>query len=170
MNTLFTIDLSDYDPAWPHFCRPSARALIERDGLYAMVYSAKYDYYKTPGGGIEKDETPEQALMREVREETGLQLAADSICPFGKVSRLQADSFGEPLIFEQQNLYYFAKASDSAAAQMLDDYEAAEGFCLRYVSLNEVIKVNRTHPHGDADAVMIDREARLVELLRASQK
>ena len=36
-------------------------------------------YYMTPGGGVEGDETPEQAAVREAFEEVGLQVQIDRL-------------------------------------------------------------------------------------------
>lgn len=54
--------------------RPRACAAIIRKGDILMV-RRRHDgrtYWTLPGGGIEPGETPEQATVREVREETGL--------------------------------------------------------------------------------------------------
>ncbi|MBQ7066683.1 MAG: NUDIX domain-containing protein [Lachnospiraceae bacterium] len=44
-----------------------------------MMHSKKYNYYKLPGGGIEPEETLEDTLIREVREESGLIVKAETI-------------------------------------------------------------------------------------------
>lgn len=54
-----------------------------------MVYSKKYHYYKFPGGGIEIGEFMEDALIREVSEETGLCVIRNSIQEYGQVHRIQ---------------------------------------------------------------------------------
>ena len=72
MRTLFTIDLKNYNKNGTKFERPSARAIIIKDGKLAMIHSLKYDYYKFPGGGIKNGEEKENALVREVLEEAGL--------------------------------------------------------------------------------------------------
>lgn len=69
MRLLFSMDAKDYDPRGNALVRPSARCITIREGRVAMVYSRKYDYYKFPGGGIERGETREQALVRETAEE-----------------------------------------------------------------------------------------------------
>ena len=89
MRALFDIDTKDYDPKGPAFVRPSVRGIILRDGKVAMVHSLKYDYYKFPGGGIEAGETRPQALVREVAEESGLQVLPKSIREYGLVHRVQ---------------------------------------------------------------------------------
>jgi len=48
-------------------------AVVEHDGQYLLVeeYAMGQRVFTQPGGHIEADETPEQAVMREVLEETG---------------------------------------------------------------------------------------------------
>ena len=89
MRLLFSMDTKDYDPKGNAVVRPSARCITIREGRVAMVYSRKYDYYKFPGGGIERGETREQALIRETAEEAGLRILPDSIVPYGYVHRVQ---------------------------------------------------------------------------------
>jgi 8-oxo-dGTP diphosphatase len=50
--------------------RPSIYGIIIEDGK--ILLSRQWDGYDFPGGGVEKGERLDEALMREVREETGL--------------------------------------------------------------------------------------------------
>jgi len=56
----------------------AARAIIIENGKILVMYRNKYgsQYYTLVGGRINDGETPEQGLVREVREETGLQVTA----------------------------------------------------------------------------------------------
>lgn len=56
----------------PYIVRPSAYALVLRDRLLAVARTPKAHFL--PGGGIEHDETPEAAIVREGIEECGLLL------------------------------------------------------------------------------------------------
>lgn len=165
MRKLFTMDMQNYDPNWKRFRRPSVRGIIRKNAEIAMVYSPKYDYYKFPGGGLEPGEEPARALMREVHEETGMQIIPASIREYGAVLRIQNSTFCENTIFEQENFYYFCDAKEDLDMQKLDDYESEEGFTLRYVTPDHARIVNRTHDHNGCDAVMIEREARVLEML-----
>jgi 8-oxo-dGTP diphosphatase len=55
-----------------------ATALIVRDGKLLLFHRQKpgRDYYSLPGGGVELEESFEQACIREVKEETGLDVLA----------------------------------------------------------------------------------------------
>lgn len=66
------MDLQDYENCTRDFIRNSARSIIIRDKKLAMIHSLQYDYYKFPGGGIEGEESPVTAMIRETREEAGL--------------------------------------------------------------------------------------------------
>ena len=81
MKRLFTINLQDYDPNWERSKRPTVRAIIEQNGKLALIHKQQYDYYAFPGGGIEDGESYQDALIREVHEETGLRVIPESIVP-----------------------------------------------------------------------------------------
>ena len=169
MRLLFELDTKDYVTGGTVTRRPSVRGIIVRDGQLVMVHSLKYDYYKFPGGGIEADETHEQALIREVREETGMTVLPGSIRPFGLVRRIQKGHCED--IFLQENFYYFCAVSDAAGVQALDDYEADEQFTPESVSAGAARETNLTHPHGSKAEdpqfpVMLDRENRVLTLLQ----
>ena len=165
MRLLFELDKGDHSHCTHDFVRPSARAILIRDGRIAMVHSLKYDYYKFPGGGIEKGEDPVQAVIRETLEEAGLTVIPDSVREYGLVRRVQK-SPGDPTErFLQENFYYLCEAEPDRTAQKLDGYEAEERFTPEFVEPETVIRVNRRGEHGPKDPMMLEREARVLELL-----
>lgn len=52
----------------------TASALIINNNKVLLVYHKKLDVWLYPGGHVEDDENPDEALFREVREETGLEV------------------------------------------------------------------------------------------------
>ncbi len=165
MRLLFEIDTKDYDLNGKAFVRHSARAVIIKDNKVAMVHSLKYDYYKFPGGGIEEGESKEEALIRETKEESGLTVIPASIKPYGYVHRIQKSTVGPEDYFVQDNFYYLCETEDTLTSQKLDDYESEEHFTLEYKNPLDVIEVNRNKDHGPKDQNMIEREAKVLELL-----
>ena len=165
MRLLFQMDLKDYAQCTHSFVRNSARSIIVRQGKIAMVHSMKYDYYKFPGGGIEGDENPVQALIRETREEAGLIVIPESIQEYGCVHRIQRSTTDETECFIQDNYYYLCRAEDQAASQCLDDYEAREGYRLEFVTPAHAIAKNRAVGETPYSPIMFEREARVLELL-----
>lgn len=167
MRLLFEIDTKDYDPEGVAFVRHSARCIHIKGGLVAMVHSHKFDYYKFPGGGIEKGESKEQAMIRETREEAGLSVIPESVKAYGYVHRVQKSTYPDADHFVQDNYYYLCDVEETVRSQKLDDYEAEEHFTLEYVQPDRAIFVNRNVPHGSSDQIMLEREARVLELLKA---
>ncbi|MDD3341938.1 MAG: NUDIX domain-containing protein [Bacilli bacterium] len=163
MRTLFHIDTKDYDVKGTVAIRPSVRAIIICDGKIALVHSLKYDYYKFPGGGIEANESISHALMREVQEETGLEVIPSSIKEFGMVHRIQKGKKED--VFVQDNYYYFCNVQEKIGKQSLQGYELEERFSLEFVFPLDAIFANKNKKHGPKDKIMIERDSKVLEVL-----
>lgn len=70
--------------------RKAVRAIIFKDNQLLVIKRNKFgtQYYTLPGGGVDLGETTEQALLREMQEETGIRL--------GKVRPVYIEQAGEP--------------------------------------------------------------------------
>jgi 8-oxo-dGTP diphosphatase len=53
--------------------RPAAYAIVINDGK--ILLTKQHKVFHLPGGGVELGEMPEQGVVREVKEETGLEVA-----------------------------------------------------------------------------------------------
>ena len=165
MRLLFNIDTQDYDINGKAFIRHSSRCIIIKDKKIAMIHSLKYNYYKFPGGGIENNESKEDALIRETLEEAGLKVIPSSIKEFGYVHRIQKDYRPGYDYFIQDNFYFIAEVENEIINQKLDAYEQDEQFTLEFVDPNDAIIINRFFKHGPKSTLMLEREAKVLELL-----
>ena len=171
MKRLFDIDIKDYEAGYKVYCRPSARGIILQGDKIALVYSGREHYYKFPGGGIQGGEDKKAALVREVREETGLVVIPDSIREFGSVLRRKKSDKLENTIFEQENFYYICDVEAANIGQELDEYEREAGFVLRVLPIDEAICANdEYHSDNYFDEIMIKRELRVLRMVKKQMK
>ena len=56
--------------------KTASRVIILNQGKILLIHRLKsgQEYYVLPGGSIEKGETPQQAAIREIKEETNLDI------------------------------------------------------------------------------------------------
>ncbi len=80
-----------------HLCgfRERATAVVERDGHLLVVRDRGFRHYSLPGGGVNWGETPVNAVIRELAEETGLKAASVTPLPQCRTS----DVFNTYLVF-----------------------------------------------------------------------
>ena len=162
---LFILDKKDYSEDASVVRRPSARAVVVKDDKVLLIHSEKFDYYKFPGGGIEPGESPVDALIREVKEETGFTVIKESIEPWGRVLIRHKDDYRENSVFEQENLYFFCRINDEQSELNLDDYEKDEGFNAQWKEPFDTSWHNKSCKAPADCEEMINREAKVLDLL-----
>jgi 8-oxo-dGTP pyrophosphatase MutT (NUDIX family) len=121
--------------------RVAVRAIIIENNHILLVKSNRGDF-KFPGGGIEKNESHEECLKREVREETGYIdcIVKDKV---GTVIERKMDEYENNALFQMTSHYYLCElATGEKDAQQLDEYEAILDFNPKWVSLDEAIEQN----------------------------
>ena len=82
-------------------------AIIVKDGKLLTVKHDDYPFYYLVGGGLEFDETTEQAVIREVFEETGYKLEVDRLAIFSEDFFIPNYSDGHSKGQKQHELDFF---------------------------------------------------------------
>ena len=94
-------------------------AIIERDGKLLMVHGAR-GYYYSVGGRIRFGETAEEAIVREVEEETGVRLGIDRL-GFVEENFFTGDSdWNKGLTIYELSFYFYMKTPPDFAPPAAD--------------------------------------------------
>ena len=132
-------------------------AIILKDGKFLMAGNEKVNYLYSVGGRIKFGETAEEAVVREVLEETGVRMEIERL-GFVHENYFYGDStanFGK-LIYEIA-FYFYMKVPDDFAPVCESFSEDNSKEFLRWVSLDEDIKIYpaffRTELQRPADTV-----------------
>ena len=120
--------------------------------------------------GEREGETKEEALIREVKEESGLVVIPESIKEYGSVLRISKIRGSENIIFEQENFYYTCEVQEEISTTEFDAREREEQYSLAFVTPEDAAKRNRINDHGEENgSVAIERETRIIELIMEEQ-
>ena len=91
------------------------------------------DYYETPGGGVKKGESHEEALHREIKEEVGYEI---EILEFLG----QVDDYYNLIKRKNHNFYYLVRATKKVG-QHLEPDEVIRISSIEWVSIDKAIEL-----------------------------
>jgi 8-oxo-dGTP diphosphatase len=108
--------------------------LVHKDGSYLLQNRVKTDYkgYALPGGHIEKGESIVEAVIREVKEETGLTIFHPHLCGVKQfpieggrylVFLFETDQFEGDLKDSEEGNMYWVRADQFHKVEIVDDLE-----------------------------------------------
>lgn len=127
---------------WLNKRRKSGRAIIIRDGKMLAFLRKRYsrktgewiEYYSIPGGGIDKGESPEAAVVRELYEEMGIRIKLGDLVAHRISAHFEHHVFTAEIIEGEPHLML-----DSEEAQIMHDNNQ---FIVRWVPVSELTKEN----------------------------
>ena len=145
--------------------RNAARAIILNDHKILLVYSDTTKEYKFPGGGIDKEETRQEALKREVLEEVGREVKSVNEC-LGYTDQIYNDIYDTHKYFYQRSYYYFCEITEEYHGLKLSESERALRFLPKWVEIDEAIRINEEKIASGTAFPWTERELYVHELLK----
>lgn len=108
--------------------------LIHTEDSYLLQDRVKNDWkgYALPGGHIEPAESIVDAVVREMKEETGLMIKAPRLCGIKQfpieggryiVFLFETDQFEGKLVDSDEGKMYWVKTSELSNVNLVDDFE-----------------------------------------------
>lgn len=141
MEKILIMDEHNYDDNLEEIYRISVRGIIFVAGKLLMIESSSGEV-KLPGGGMEPGEDEYQALVREVKEETGYDVIPESIKPFGEIEEKRLAVY-EPMIWHQMNHLYFCDVYSEQGQCEYSENEKEEGFHQVFYTIEEALEKTR---------------------------
>lgn len=145
------------------FYREAVRGIIIENGKILLIYSEKTKDYKLPGGGVEKYETYTEALIREVKEEAGLEVKVEK--EVLRVMEYDEGQFGDSELFKMLSIYYTCKIIKSLS-QNLDLFEIELGFKPVWLEIDKAIMQNKSVLSQANFPRWTKRETRVLEYIK----
>lgn len=151
------------DITLPTFKRKATRAIVLNDSDILLLYTARYHDYSLPGGGIDEGESLEQALARELKEETGAQNVTN-IRAFGLYEEFRPWYKDDADIVHMESYCFLCDIADELAEPELEDYEQNNGMEPRWVNIHQAIAHNeRTIANSPKKGMSVERETFLLK-------
>ena len=142
MKNLATFDAQNYHDTVGLCEKYTVRGIVMREGKIAMQCS-KDGEYKIPGGGMEASEDRIQALAREIKEETGLQVIEDEVYEIGEITEIRRDIFDSTQKYICHSLFYYCKTEEGIQEPLqLTASELAKGYTVKWAAPEEIYETN----------------------------
>ncbi len=142
--------------------------LINSNNEIALGYCHKT--YQFPGGHLEENETLEEGLKREVKEETGIDIKETNLKPFEKIT-YYSKNYRDTGLNRKNEIYYFSIKIDEKANMNnanLDDWETEGNYKIEYINLDNVEQVlTNSIPDNPINKIIVEE---MLEVLNEYEK
>ena len=164
MKKILVMDEKNYTPDLKEIYRVAVRGIIFIDGKLLMIEN-NFGEAKLPGGGIESGEDDSEALVREVKEETGYDVLVESIVPFGEIEEKRL-SVNEPKIWHQISRLYFCDVYPEKGQCNYTENEKKYGFKQILYTLDEALQKHKAMLDKEGKTAWNQREYKMLLLIR----
>ncbi|MBQ8611853.1 MAG: NUDIX domain-containing protein [Oscillospiraceae bacterium] len=142
--------------------RITARAIVKNtQNNYAVMYSQEFGLYSLPGGGVEDGESIEDAVRREIDEETGVNILALEPLGYVEENRAHCD-------YTQISYYFIVTTDSSSFQQQLTANEIKHGATVGWHTLEDAYDKIANVEHSTTQRKYL--QARDVAALNAYKK
>jgi 8-oxo-dGTP pyrophosphatase MutT (NUDIX family) len=140
--------------------REASRAvLFDENNMIPLLFVSKHNYYKLPGGGINRGEDKIKALEREVMEEVGSKIKVT-----GEVGKII--EFRPKWNLKQTSYCYLGKIVSKGKPNFTKK-ESEQGFKVVWMSLDDAIsKIASDEPENYEDSLIRKRDIAFLEKAR----
>lgn len=150
LKTINPNNISDSEISnWLH--RSTARAIVlDEENHVGLLYVSSKNYYKLPGGGVEEDESLEEALKRECLEELGTEIfvvdEVGIIVEYREFERVH-----------QTSHCFVAKVISEKMQPNFTEEELSSGFEIEWVKLSEGLRLLNLRQTVDSEGKFIEQ-------------
>ena len=164
MKRILIMDEMNYPPDLDEIYRVAVRGIIFVEGKLLMIESDSGEL-KLPGGGLDDGEDDCQALVREVKEETGYDVIIHTIEPFGEIEE-KSLSILEPKLWHQISRLYFCKVNPTKGQCKYTENEIKSGFRQVLYSIEDALEKSKGVLEKDGVQAWNQREYKTLLLIR----
>lgn len=145
------------------FTRLAARAICIKGSDILLLYTERYEDYSLPGGGLDADENRIEAMMRELKEETGAQNIRN-VKPFGAYEEYRPGHKPDYDVMHMISYCYICVVNRELGASSLESYELKNGMKAVWIDIHKAIEHNkRTLATSEKKGMSLEREIFLLE-------
>lgn len=148
------------------FERIATRAIVLKEDKILLLYTARYDDYTLPGGGVDASENLIEGFKRELLEETGANNIRN-IKAFGLYEEFRPWYKPNFDVMKMQSYCYTCEIDEQLGETCLEDYEIKNGMKVVWLAIFDAIKHNeRIIAESDKKGMSVERELFLLKLIQ----